>query len=72
MSNPDEYRNLPPKMKRLALWTLLLFVGAMVGTEILRPVLGFWFTALVLAPIMVAVLFPLGRAARKERDDLQR
>ncbi|MHA7209574.1 hypothetical protein [Arthrobacter sp. MDT1-65] len=71
MSHSDEYRNLPPKMKRFALASLLLFLGAMVGATILRPWLGFWVTVILLGFLMVAVLMPLARAASRERKDLQ-
>jgi membrane protein implicated in regulation of membrane protease activity len=71
MSSSDEYRNLPPKMKRLALTSLWLFLGAMIVGNILRPWLGFWPTTILLVLIMVAVLIPVGRAARQERKELE-
>jgi membrane protein implicated in regulation of membrane protease activity len=72
MRNPDKYRNLPPKMKRFAQTSLLLFVGAPIAATALRPLLGFWVAVILLLLLVVAVLTPLARAARKERTELQR
>ncbi|MGV0109011.1 hypothetical protein [Arthrobacter sp. CP30] len=71
MSSSDEYRNLPPKMKRFARTSLLLFVGSVLAATALRPMLGFWLTVLLVALLTCAVLIPLARAARQERKDLQ-
>jgi hypothetical protein len=42
----------------------------MIVGNILRPWLGFWPTTILLVLIMVAVLIPVGRAARQERKTL--
>jgi antibiotic biosynthesis monooxygenase (ABM) superfamily enzyme len=71
MSRSEDHRNLPPKMKRFALTTLGLYIGAMTTTTALRPWLGFWPTVIPLALIMIAILIPLGRAAKQEQKDLE-
>lgn len=71
MSNPEEYRNLPPQMKRFARTVLTVFVGAMIAAPILGLWLGFWPTLISLSVIVVAVLMPLARAAKQEREAQQ-
>jgi hypothetical protein len=45
--------------------------GAMVGTTIIRPWLDFWPTTALLGLLMLAVLIPMGVAAKRERKELE-
>jgi hypothetical protein len=45
--------------------------GAMAGATIIRPWLGFWPTTALFGLLMLAVLIPMGVAAKRERKELE-
>jgi Flp pilus assembly protein TadB len=71
MAASDAYKDLSPKMKRFAKANLWAFTGAIVASGFIRPWLGFWPTTILLVVVLLAVLVPLGVAARRERKELE-
>lgn len=71
MGSSDAYGDLSPGMKRFAKLNLWAFTAAIVAAGFLRPWLGFWPTTILLGLVLLAVLVPFARAARRERKEFE-
>jgi hypothetical protein len=72
MTNQDGHRNLPTRRKRIThelLW--ICCAAAVAGIVASAMSLGFWSSTALTADIMLAVMLPLGIAAKRERKRLE-
>jgi membrane protein YdbS with pleckstrin-like domain len=72
MTNQDGRRNVPAQRKRITR-ELLWICGAAAISQIVAGVakLGFWSSTALTAVIMLAVMFSLGVAAKRERKRME-
>jgi uncharacterized membrane protein YfcA len=72
MTNQDRHRNVAAQRKRMTRELLWVFGAAVIAGVVAGAAkLGFWSSATLMAVIMLAVVIPLGVAAKRERERMK-